>query len=76
MFINERIIISVYVNDILLINLSKSKIQKIKNYLNQIFQIIDLKFVNYYLNMKITRDRFNRVIYLNQIKQVLKNHDM
>ena len=39
----------------------------------------NLKLVNYYLSMKITRDRFNRVIRLSQfdyVKQIFKNYDM
>ena len=36
-FINERIIIKVYVDDILIIDLNKFKIKKIKNHLNKIF---------------------------------------
>ena len=55
-FINERIIINIYVDDILIIDFNKSEIKKIKNYLNKIFQMTNLRFVNYYLNMKITRD--------------------
>ena len=35
-FINKRIIINVYVNNILIINFNKFKIKKIKNYLNKI----------------------------------------
>ena len=39
----------------------------------------DLELVNYYLSMKIIRDRVNRIIRLSQIeyvKQILKDHDM
>ena len=78
-FTNGRIIIGVYVDDILLAGPSKSEIQEVKNHLNQTFQMTDLGPVSYYLGMKVTRDRPNRVIRLSQagyVEQVLKDHGM
>ena len=78
-FINERIIINVYVNDILIVDFSKFEIQIIKNRLSEIFQMTDLRSVSYYLGMKVTRDRLNRIIRLSQadyVEQILKDHGM
>ena len=76
-FINERIIIEMYVNDILLFDLSKSKIQRVKDRLSQKFRMIDLESIHHYLSMKVIRDRLNRTLRLSQfnyIEQMLKNH--
>ena len=78
-FINERIIIDVYVNDILIVGSSKSEIQTIKDRLSETFQMTDLGPVSYYLGMKVTRDRPNRIIRLSQagyVEQILKDHGM
>ena len=68
-----------YVDDILISGPNKSEIQEVKDHLNKTFQMTDLGPVSYYLGMKITRDRPNRVIRLSQsgyVEQVLKDHGM
>ncbi len=50
-FLKNSIIITVYVDDLLLIDSSKSVIQCVKNKLNSAFNMTDLKSVTYYLSM-------------------------
>ena len=78
-FSNDRIIIIIYVNDLLFVNLDKKLIQKIKKILHKRFQIININFFAYYLNMKIQRDKHQRTFYFNQkvyLKKIIRNHDM
>ena len=51
-------------NNILIINLNRADIQRIKNTLNAKFYIIDLELYAYYLDIIVTRNRVNRIIYL------------
>ncbi len=52
-FLKNDIIITVYIDNLLLIDSSKSVIQCIKNKLNLIFNMTDLKLITYYLSMWI-----------------------
>ena len=79
MFNNNRVIIVIYVNDLLLVDSNKKFIQKIKKVLHKRFQIININFFVYYLNIKIQRDKHQRTLYFNQkiyLKKIIRNHDM
>ena len=65
-FINvkEDIIITLYINNILIIDRSKIAIQRIKNKLNIKFYILDLELYIYYLDITVKRDYRSNIIYL------------
>ena len=67
-FINYdiKIIIAFYVNNILIVDVNKTAISKLKKYFNNKFYIIDINSCQYYLNFKIIWNRVNRIIRLNQ----------
>ena len=81
MFIDSQtdIIITLYVDDILITNSNRTDIQRIKDALNVKFYMIDLRLYAYYLEMTVTRDRTNRTIRLEQAKyveRVLRDNDI
>jgi len=53
MFVQNNVIITVYVDDFLLVEKNKSAIQNVKQCLNDMFKMSDLSFVFYYLDMKV-----------------------
>ena len=62
-------------NDILIIDLFKADIQRVKNALYAKFKMNNLGSCVYYLDMIISRDRSNRTLHLRQstyIKRFLK----
>ena len=59
-----NIIIALYVNNILIINLFRPEIQRIKNILNIKFKISDLGLYSYYLSIIVIHDRVNRILRL------------
>ena len=61
----KLIIITLYVNNVLIINHNKIIIKRIKNALNVKFYISNLKLCIFYLNMIIKRNRYNDIIHLN-----------
>ncbi len=63
-FLKNSIIITVYIDNLLLINSSKSVIQCVKNKLNLIFNMTGLKSVAYYLSMQIKQNCTECTIYL------------
>ena len=68
-FINKKIkfIISIYVNDLLIIDFKKSfQIAKFKTIFNRRFEMTDLKSCHYYVNMFIIRNRFNKFLHMSQ----------
>ena len=60
--LNIKIIIVFYVNDVFIINSSRSEIQRIKNVFNVKFKMSDFDFYNYYLKIIIIRDRVNQIL--------------
>ena len=72
MNIKKNIIIALYVNDILIIDLSKIDIQRIKKTLNNKFHISDLKPCVYYLDMTVKRDRVVDILRLKQAAYVTR----
>ena len=65
-FINfkKEIIITFYVDDVLIIDYNKVIIKRIKNVLNVKFYILDLKLYVFYLSMIVKRNRYNDIIRL------------
>ncbi len=58
--------IVLYVDDMLIVSNDKQRLENIKQKLNQKFEMKDLGEPEYFLGMKINRDRKNRVITINQ----------
>ena len=74
-----EVIIEVYVDDLLLIDLDINDIREIKKSLMFQFEMIDLESMKHYLNMKVVRDRQNKIIKLIQItylKSMLTRFEM
>ena len=79
MFCNYTIIIVIYVNDLFIVKFNKINNQIIKIVFNKRFQIIDLNFFVYYLDINIQRNRQQRIFYFNQkiyLKFFFQNHEM
>ncbi len=66
MFIHNGVIITVYVNNFLLVKKNKSAIQNIKQCLNDTFKMSDLSSVFYYLDMKVKQNHTEHTICLTQ----------
>ena len=66
MFINNIIIVIIYMNDILFINFDKVDIQIIKNKLYKKFEMINLNLYIYYFDIIIIKDRVNRILRFKQ----------
>ena len=64
MNLKKRIIITLYVDDVLIINRNKVVIKRIKDVLNVKFYMLNLKLYVFYLNMIIKRNRYNDIIRL------------
>ena len=60
-FVNNIIIIIIFINDILFINFDK-KNQRFKNKFRKRFEIIDLNKYVYYFEIIIIKDRINRIL--------------
>ena len=78
-FNNDKIIIAIYVDDLLIAELDKKFIRQIKKILHKRFQMIDINFFAYYLNMKITKNKQQRTLHFNQkiyLKKIIRDHDM
>ena len=65
-FINyfTRTLITLYIDNILIISLFCKDINKVKAALNDKFYMTDFGPYTYYLSIIITRDRFNRILRL------------
>ena len=72
MNVKKNIIIALYVNDILIIDLSKTDIQRIKKALNDKFHMFDLGPCVYYLGMTVKRDRVVDILRLGQAVYVIR----
>ena len=60
----KKIIITLYIDNILITNRNKTVIKRIKNVLNVKFYISNLKSYAFYLNMIVKRNYYNDIIYL------------
>ena len=64
MNLKKEIIMTLYVDNVLIINRNKVVIKRIKNVLNVKFHILNLKLCVFYLNIIIKRNRYNNIIRL------------
>ena len=64
MNLKKEIIITFYVDNVLIINRNKAVIKRIKNALNVKFYISDLKLCAFYLSMIVKRNYYNDIIRL------------
>ena len=60
----KKIIITLYVDNVLIINRNKVVIKRIKDALNVKFHISDLKLYAFYLDMIIKKNHYNNIIRL------------
>ena len=72
MNVKENITIVLYMNDILITDLSKIDIQRIKKALNGKFHMFDLGSCVYYLDMIVKRDRVVDILRLGQAVYVTR----
>jgi len=72
MFIQNDVIITVYVDDFLLVEKDKSAIQNVKQCLNDTFKMSDLSSVFYYLDMKVKQNCAEHTICLTQTAYINK----
>ena len=78
-FSNGKVIIAIYVDDLLIASSNSKLIQKAKKALHRRFQMINLGPLAYYLSIDVQRDRQQRAFYLNQkvyLKKVIRDHGM
>ena len=64
MNLKKKIIMTLYVDDVLIINRNKIVIKRIKNALNVKFHILNLRLYVFYLNIIVKRNRYNNIIRL------------
>ena len=64
MNLKKKIIITFYIDNVLIIDRNKVVIKRIKNALNVKFHILNLKSCVFYLNMIVKRNRYNDIIRL------------
>jgi hypothetical protein len=67
---DKLIVLSLYVDDILLTENCFEMIQRTKNFLGSKFEIKDMGDATYILGIKISRDRTSRLLYLDQEKYI------
>ena len=72
MNIKKNIIIALYMNDILIIDLNKIDIQRIKKALNDKFHMFDLGSCVYYLGIIVKRNRVVDILRLGQAAYVTR----
>ena len=66
MNVKKDITVALYINDILITDLSKIDIQRIKKALNNKFHMFDLRSYVYYLDIIVKRDRVVDILRLKQ----------
>ena len=72
MNVKKSITVALYVNDVLIIDLSKIGIQRIKKTLNDKFHMFDLGPYVYYLDMTVKRDRAVDILRLGQVVYITR----
>jgi hypothetical protein len=65
-FHKKGVIITIYVNNLLITGKDHKEIDALKKALNHRFKISDLSLVNFYLGITVTRDQINRTLRLGQ----------
>ena len=77
-FCDEKTIIVIYVNNLLIIGLNTKTNKNIKIVFNKRFQIIDLDFMTHYFEMRFDKNKFQKILWFSQrtyLKKILKNHN-
>ena len=77
-FCDEKTIIIIYVDDLLITNSNKQFNKNIKTIFNKQFHIIDFNFIIYYFDIKFDRNKFQRILWFNQrvyLKKNFKNYN-
>ena len=72
MNVKKNIIVILYMNNVLIIDLNKIDIQRIKKALNNKFYMFDLRSCVYYLDMIVKRDRVVDILRLRQAVYVTR----
>ena len=72
MFIEGHLIVTVYVDDLLIRGKNMNIINSFKESLTCTFNMSDLKSVHHYLSMKVTHNRINRMLNLKQTFYIKK----
>ena len=78
MFCDEKTIIIIYVDDLLITNLNKQFNKNIKTTFNKQFYIIDFDFIIHYFDMKFNQNKFQQILWFNQrvyLKKNFKNYN-
>ena len=78
-FSNGKVIIAIYVDDLLITGSDRELINKAKAALHKRFQMTDMGPLAYYLGMGVQRDRQQRMLYLSQkayLEKVIRDHGM
>ena len=73
--LKNKIIVIIYVNNLLIIDFNEKNIIAFKKSLSKRFRIKNLNFVFFYLNVKIARNRINKIMHFSQtiyIKQLVE----
>ena len=73
--LKNKMIVIIYVNDLLIIDFNKKNIIVFKKSFSNRFRIRNLNFYLFYLNVKITKNRVNKIMHFNQttyIKQFVE----
>ena len=60
----KKTIMTLYVDNVLIINRNKVNIKRIKNVLNVKFHMLNLKLCAFYLSIIVKRNRYNDIIRL------------
>ena len=74
-FCDKKTIIIIYVDDLLITNSNKQFNKNIKTIFNKQFYIIDFNFITHYFDIKLDRNKFQRILWFNQrvyLKKILK----
>ncbi len=75
----DDIMIVIYVKNLIFTELDFAVIFRLKNALNERFEMSDLNSCIYYLDIMIFKNRHLRLLILNQnvyVKQMLRDHEM
>ena len=72
-FCDKKTIIIIYVDDLLITNFNKQFNKNIKTTFNKQFYIIDFNFIIHYFDIKLDRNKFQRILWFSQRVYLKKN---
>ena len=78
-FVSKNIIITVYIDDLLLCRLSSNTLNQFKKHLQQFFKMMNLRQVSHYLSMKVDVSEGSELIIIRQstyIQNMLEHFNM